>query len=192
VLDKEEVRVVFTGAIYDAHYDGFRALLAALQGLPSRGRLHVYSPMPRSVLSERGLEEGVVFHGYVGAAEMPSVQQGADVLFLPLAFESPFPDVIRTSAPAKMAEYLAAARPLLVHAPPSSFVAEYVRRHECGVVVTEQGPAALRDALEAICRDPALRERLAANAWRRAREDFDLAKARALFADRLGMSRPAA
>lgn len=186
-LEPQEVRVVFTGMINAAHYDGFRALLAALDGFSGRARLHVYSPMPRSVLAERGLDRGVVFHGYVGSTEMPSVQQEADVLFLPLAFHSPFPEVIRTSAPAKMAEYLAAARPILVHAPANSFVAQYVRRHECGLVVTEEDPAALQKGLVAICDDPALQERLAANAWRRAREDFDLAKARAVFADRLGV-----
>jgi glycosyltransferase involved in cell wall biosynthesis len=184
-----ELKIVFTGAIYDAHYEGIRALLAALRLRGDNARLHVYTPMPYSVLSDRGLHEGIVYHGRVPSDAVPEVQQAADVLFLPLAFESPFPEVIRTSAPAKMGEYLASTRPILVHAPADSFAAQYFRRHECGLVVSERDPALLAQAVDRICEDAALRERLRGNAWQRAREDFDLAQARAAFLHCLSDSR---
>lgn len=182
--------VVFTGAVYDAHYDGFRALLDAFDRETQPARLHLYTPMARAQLGDRGLDERIVYHGYVGATEIPAVQQAADVLFLPLAFHSPFPEVIRTSAPAKMAEYLAAARPILVHAPPESFVAQYFRHHDCGLVVSTQDPAAVAQALGRLRDDAALRERLSLNAWRRAHADYDLDKARAEFAALFGISPP--
>lgn len=176
-----DLEVVFTGAVYDAHYDGFRALLEAFDRDRQPSRLHLYTPMARAQLGERGLDERIVYHGYVAGTEIPRVQQAADVLFLPLAFDSPFPEVIRTSAPAKMAEYLAAARPILVHAPAESFVAQYFRHHDCGLVVSTQDPAAVAHALGRLREDAALRERLSLNAWIRARADFDLSKARADF-----------
>ncbi len=176
-----ELRIVFTGAIYDAHYEGLHALRDALRVRGGSATLHVYTPMPFSVLADRGLDDGIIFHGRVPSDVVAEVQQAADVLFLPLAFESPFPEVIRTSAPAKMGEYLASARPILVHAPADSFAAQYFRRHECGLVVSERGPALLAQALDRLCEDVALRERLRGNAWRRAHEDFDLAQARAAF-----------
>ena len=184
------LEVVFTGAVYDAHYDGFRALLDAFDRETRPSRLHLYTPMARAQLGDRRLDERIVYHGYVGTTEIPNVQQAADVLFLPLAFHSPFPEVIRTSAPAKLAEYLAAARPILVHAPAESFVAQYFRRHDCGLVVSTEDPAAVAQALGRLREDAALRERLSLNAWRRAHADFDLRKARAEFAGLFGISLP--
>jgi glycosyltransferase involved in cell wall biosynthesis len=85
-----------------------------------------------------------------------------------------------------MSEYLAACRPILVHAPGDSFIAWYFRQHECGIVVDRLDPAELALALDLLLSDRALRERLAARAWERAREDFDLSKAQAQFAGLLG------
>ncbi len=181
-------RIVFTGAIYDAHFEGLHAVREALRARGGNATLHVYTPMPFSVLADRGLDDGIVFHGRVSSDAVAEVQQAADILFLPLAFESPFPEVIRTSAPAKMGEYLASARPILVHAPADSFAAQYFRRHECGLVVSERGPAQLALAIDRLCEDAALRERLRSNAWRRAHEDFDLADARAAFSRVLSSS----
>jgi glycosyltransferase involved in cell wall biosynthesis len=76
----------------------------------------------------------------------------------------------------------------VVHAPAKSFVARYFREHDCGLVVSDREPAALAGALDRLRRDESLRARLSANAWRRAREDFDLAKARAAFTELLGVS----
>jgi len=182
------LQIVFTGAIYDAHYDGFRALLDAFdrEGCPSR--LNLYTPMAKARLGDRARDARIVYHGYQMPGEIPHIQQSADVLFLPLAFRSPFPEVIRTSAPAKMGEYLAAARPILVHAPADSFVARYFRRHDCGLVVSTQDPADVAHALGRLRVDVSLRGRLARSAWQRAREDFDLSKARADFAALLDTS----
>jgi glycosyltransferase involved in cell wall biosynthesis len=118
---------------------------------------------------------------------MPAIQQEADLLFLPLAFNSPYPEIVRTAAPGKMGEYLAARRPILVQAPSDSFIAWYFRHHECGLVVDEDDPARLAQALTLILTDAGLRERLSERAWERAKVDFDLNKARAQFAALIGL-----
>jgi glycosyltransferase involved in cell wall biosynthesis len=82
-----------------------------------------------------------------------------------------------------MGEFLAARRPVLVHAPPDSFISWYFRRHECGVVVDEDDPAPLARALDSLLRDAALGEGLAARARERAEADFSLTQARARFAE---------
>jgi len=109
------------------------------------------------------------------------------VLFLPLAFRSQCPEVIRTSAPMKFGEYLAAGGPILAHAPPGAFVSEHCRRHDCGLVVDDTDPASLVDALQALAGDDALRARLMTNAQTRARADFAIDVARARFAEVLGL-----
>jgi len=184
----EEIRLVFTGAVYWAHYDAMRNLVAALESLPAvNARLHAYTPSPSLDLVEEGVAGPVVVHPQQPSGAMPRLQREAHVLFLPLAFERPSSDFTRTAAPAKMGEFLAARRPILVHAPADSFVSSYFREHECGLVVDEPDPAKLAAALERLTTDAALRERLAERAWERARADYDLAGARQAFSDMLAL-----
>jgi glycosyltransferase involved in cell wall biosynthesis len=184
----EEIRLIFTGAVYWAHYDAMRNLVAALASLPAvNARLHAYTPSSPQELIEEGLAGPVVVHSQQPAAAMPRLQREAHILFLPLAFERPSSDFVRTAAPAKMGEFLAARRPILVHAPPDSFVSSYFREHECGLVVDEPDPAKLAAAIERLATDADLRERLADRAWERAQADYDLAGARATFRQVLGL-----
>jgi glycosyltransferase involved in cell wall biosynthesis len=79
-----------------------------------------------------------------------------------------------------------ARRPILVHAPPDSFIATYFREHECGLVVDENDPRALARGVERILTDTDLRQKLSRNAWKRAQVDFSLAAARSKFAELFG------
>jgi len=112
---------------------------------------------------------------------MPDIQREADVLFLPLAFNSPLSEHLRTSSPGKMGEFLAAGRPILVHTPPDSFTTWYFRHYECGVVVDENDPRALVAALSQLVEDSTLGERISLRAWERAQADFETTKVRARF-----------
>jgi glycosyltransferase involved in cell wall biosynthesis len=184
-----DVRIVYTGAVGPMHYNALRNLLAAIDALGREDvRLHLYTAQPRARLEDEGIRgPRLVFHEHEPVSAMPAVQRCADVLFLPLAFESPHPEIVRTAQPGKMGEYLAARRPVLVHAPPDSFIAWYFRRHECGVVADQNDPARLACALDSVLRDAALREKLGARARARAEADFSLTKARARFAEVLGL-----
>lgn len=180
--DDGEISVVYTGAVYHAHFDAFRNLALALAGsAPAGMRLHVYTSQPPSVLQDQGIEGRIVSHAHLPTDSIAEVQRHADVLFLPLAFESPIEEILRTSAPGKMGDYLATGRPILVHAPPDSFLSRYFKEHECGVVVDTNSPSAVAGALERIATDEALRKAVGEKARERARIDFDPVLARAAF-----------
>lgn len=185
---RNEVRIVYTGAIYEAHYDAFRNLLAAITSLTRPATLHLYAERSQEDLEAHGIRGPVVYHPPLAATEVPRVQMEADLLFLPLAFKSPYPDLVRTSATTKLGEYLAARRPVLVHTPPDSFVSWYFREHNCGVVVDESDPARLAEGIELILADQSLQERLGANAWTRAQADFDIERSRQKFAELVGLN----
>jgi glycosyltransferase involved in cell wall biosynthesis len=190
-----EGRIVYTGGVGVLHFDAFRNLVAAVESLGRDGvKLHLYTPQRRAEIDGAGIRGPVVYHEHEPVSAMPAIQQSADVLFLPLAFESAYPEIVRTAAPGKMGEFLAARRPVLVHAPPDSFIAWYFRHFECGLVVDRNDPAELARALELLLSDIVLREKLSARAWERAQEDFSLSKARAQFAAVLGLgvNQPAA
>lgn len=182
-----DVRIVYTGGVGPLHYDVFRNLLAAIGTLGRDDiKLHLYTNQSSALLQTEGICGPVVYHEHLPISAMPMIQSRADVLFLPLAFQSPYPDIVRTAAPGKIGEYLAARRPILVHAPADSFVAWYFRRYECGLVVDLYDPEALAQALSRLLSDPALGKQLIERAWERARDDFALPRARAQFASIIG------
>jgi glycosyltransferase involved in cell wall biosynthesis len=186
-----EVRIVYTGAVGIVHYDAFRNLMAAINLLDRKNmKLHLYTAQPRLDLEREGIHGQMVYHEHEPVSAMPGIQQQADILFLPLAFNSPYPEIVRTAAPGKMGEFLAAGRPILVHAPADSFLSWYFRKHECGLVVDEDDPAALARALGTLLHDAAQSKRLSERARERATTDFALPTARDRFARVLGFQVP--
>lgn len=185
-----DVRIVYTGAVYDAHYDAFRNLVAAINLLKRPNlKLHLYSASPVNWERE-GIHGPVIHHGHQEMSSVPGIQRQADVLFLPLAFESPYAqELINTSSTGKLGEYLAASQPILVHAPKDSFLARYLRQHDCGLVVDESDPAKLAGGIEQILNDESLRRRLSENAWARAQADFSVAAAQDAFDELLMLKR---
>lgn len=184
-------RIVYTGDIYEAHYDAFRNLLDALERPGLEGlSLHAYTPRSEAELARAGVRgDRLVLHAPRSPSEIPAIQRGAGLLFLPLAFDSPYPELVRTSATTKMGEYMAARRPVLVHAPEGSFVSWYFREHRCGVVVDRDDPAALAEAVAALLADEALQAEMIERGWERVRTDFRVESARARLAEVLSGGR---
>jgi glycosyltransferase involved in cell wall biosynthesis len=181
------VSIVYTGAVYAANHDAFRNLVDVLRSGNLDATLNIYTAQSEDEIAQAGIRGPVSVRPHRPLKEIPSLQAEADILFLPLAFDSPFPALIRSSSPAKMGEYLAAGRPILVHAPRDSFVAHYFGQHGCGVVVGELERAPLAEGVQALLADDDLRERIGDAARARALADFDIEKARASFAATVGI-----
>ena len=174
-----EIKIVYTGAVYDAHYSAFRNLIAAIGLTEIPGLiLHIYTPQSPSQLQAQGITGPVEIQKARPNCDMPGIQRSADILFLPLAFNSPYPDIIRTSAPGKIGEYLAAKKPVLVHAPEDSFIAWLFTKNHCGEVVSEDNPDKLAESIVRLVRDEGYREELTRNAYGLAASDFDAESAR--------------
>jgi len=179
-----EASIVFTGDVYEAHFDAFRNLVAAIDLVNSPNvKLHLFTNRSPSYLAEKGIRGPVVCHKPVPSSAIPEIQRRADILFLPLAFNSPYPEVIKTSAPSKLGEYLASKRPILVHAPSDSFLVWYFRKYNCGIVVDQQDPEVLRGAIEEILDNIDLQQRLCTNAWNCVLTDFSIQTAQTRFSE---------
>jgi len=179
-------RLLYTGSVYSAQASAFRNLVAALDSLGGRFQLDVHTAQSTADMATHGLVgPNVHHHDQVPQSVALELQRSADILFLPLAFDAPIPEVIRSSAPAKLGEYLAAGRPIVVHAPADSFVSEFFRRTGAGIVVDRSDPMMLADAVESIARDPELRAQLIAKA-RQVAPEFHVDKARATFWSAIG------
>ena len=141
--------VLVAGAIYWAQEDAVRRLLRAA------------AAVPEATVTMVGDESGLRARGLVADSyepELPSTcfraRVGrADVLFLGLAFDSPHPAVIATATPARLPEYMASGRPLLIHAPAGAHVVEYARAEGFAEVVDARDDGLLADALRRLFND---------------------------------------
>lgn len=175
-VNATETAIVYTGAIYHAHYDAFRNIIAAMDQLEgSNLKLHLYTAQTAKELEANGISgPRVVHHPHVPQHEIIHIQRGADILFLPLAFNSPINEVIRTSAPGKMGEYLAVGKPILAHVPPGSFVGWYLEKHQCGIVIDNDNLDELAGALNLLLGNKQLRDEMGRRGRERAEIDFDI------------------
>jgi len=172
-LDK--IKIIYTGAIYHANYDCFHNLIAAMNLLQEHAiELHIYTAQTVEQVMAQGIKgERIFIHTHIPYDQVLKKQRQADILFLPLAFESPIPEVLRTSAPGKMGEYLASGRPILAHVPADSFVAYYMKTKQCSAVADKNDPSDLAGHILKLILDENYRCMIVKNARRQARLDFD-------------------
>lgn len=159
------------------HSGNLIAAIALPETTPTR--IHLYTPQsPHHLIANKITGPRVVVHKAQPVTAMPAIQQNADILFLPLSFDQRFREIIKTSAPGKIGEYLASGKPVLVHAPKKSFVSWYFKKYHCGLVVDEEDPAVLAKAINLLATDKTLCHELTQNAYERAKTDFDVKSAR--------------
>ena len=183
-FSQDETRIVYTGDVGEAHYDAFRNIIAALEMIGNHDiRIHIYTGRRKArLIKERITGPFVVVHPHQHISSIPKIQQNADILFLPLAFHSDFPEfIINSASPGKMGEFLAAGRPILVHAPPGSFVSWYFKKHGCGLVVDSPSVKELASAIRRLMKDGELREKISLAAREAAFRDFDADSIRSQF-----------
>ena len=171
---KEEIRVVYTGAIYHVNFDAFKNLINATNLISANIKIHLYTAQSVEWLEQNGIKgEQIIHHHHSVHSEVIDAQNHAHILFLPFSFNSSIPEVIQTSAPGKTAEYLTSGVPILGHVPPHTFISWYFRKYNCGYVVDTNEIPSLKRAIEDLMNDSNLRQSLVTNAKERARVDFD-------------------
>jgi glycosyltransferase involved in cell wall biosynthesis len=172
--------ILFAGAVYWAQEDSLRRLSRATRGLDGVRLTIVGSGTDEAALRERGIVADRLEPNLPPERFRPRLEQ-ADVLFLGLGFETGHPDVIRTAAPAKLPEYMASGRPILVHAPRGSHVAEYGREAGFAEVVDVPDEQALRVALLRLLEDAELAGARAARALELVRDRHEASRVRQEF-----------
>ncbi|NLT05431.1 MAG: glycosyltransferase family 4 protein [Solirubrobacterales bacterium] len=147
----EEVEVFVAGALYWAQEDAVRRLAAAVHAAPEL-RLTVVGD--RGELERRGLHADRVEERLAGGAFQERLER-ADTIALGLSLHSPHPDIVRTATPARLVDYMASGRPLLVHAPGDSHVARYARAEDFAEVVDADDVDEVTAGLRRLVADPA-------------------------------------
>lgn len=131
---------------------------------PLGGKLLAYGPLTSTGLEQMGVSApNLEVRGLVPPSRMvQELQAAADVLYLPMSFESEDADTIHINFPSKLTDYTAAGLPIVVCAADHSSAAQWVRDFPgAALVITEPSAEALREPLARLCGDPALRQSLA-------------------------------
>ncbi|MCX6056762.1 MAG: glycosyltransferase, partial [Chloroflexi bacterium] len=135
--------------------------------------LHIFSAQTYEQLESQGIKgEKLFVHSHESYDEILKLQHNAGILFLPLAIESTITEVIRTSAPGKLGEYLASGTPVLAHVPADSFVAYYFKKYRCGFLADQNDPKRLAVEIKKLIDDPVVQTEIIQNAYRQAMLDF--------------------
>jgi glycosyltransferase involved in cell wall biosynthesis len=171
-------RLLLAGAVYWAQRDAVARLLSL------RGRI------PNLEMVTIGSAEMLRLAGLSADRSEPTLPgdelrrrlAGADVLFLGLSLESPHPAIVRTATPARLVEYMASGRPLLIHAPAGSHVAEYARYRDFAEVVDVPDEEALLAGLRRVLEDRQLSQARSERALRLVHECHDATRVGAQFA----------
>jgi glycosyltransferase involved in cell wall biosynthesis len=156
-LSKKNLRIVFTGSVYAAHESAVIAFLKAAEKVDDI-EVSFATPSQNEYLKDVSI-------GFLQKSECLLLQRSADVLFLPLSPDSPYPEEVKYAFPCKVLEYLAAAKPILAVVPKDSFMEDFIKSHEVGVVVTGLSAVKIADAIEEL-KDEERRKRFSENALR--------------------------
>lgn len=166
----EPYKIVFTGTIFELQADAIKNLIKAVGEIQNpKIQFWLYSPHDKNFLNNQGIfeSEKVIFAQGL-PQEMPEIQKSADILFVPLSFKTKYTLVINTSSPGKTYEYLVSGRPILIHAPRKSYLAQYIKKHNCGLVVDEENIEQLKEAIKKLIFNKTLVKELVKNAWQTA------------------------
>jgi glycosyltransferase involved in cell wall biosynthesis len=167
--------ILFAGAVYWAQEDALRRLSRVTRGLHGVRVAIVGAGADEEALRVLGIVVHRLERDLTPELFRARLDQ-ADVLFLGLGFETAHPEVIRTAAPAKLPEYMASGRPILIHAPRGSHVAEYGRSGGFAEVVDVPDDEMLLAAILRLLQDDDLARERAERAQELARDRHDAAR----------------
>lgn len=154
-------KIHFAGGIYSLmNLDCILRLIDAIQLTGYDIELEICSSyVPESITNYK-----FVTVKYLSKAELIQSQSNSSILFLPQAFESSKPQMIKYNFPTKTMEYLCSNRPILVHSPKESYLTHIAKKEKFAEVVDLPDVEALSHAIIKLLDDTFYQETLINNA----------------------------
>lgn len=128
-LPGPEFKIIFLGNIYWAQEDAVKNVVEAINQLSDIPvKLVLYTPHSKEYMHSIGIwENKKIIFNFCAPQEVAGVMANSDLLLVALSFKTKFPQLINTSSPGKLCEYLISGRPILIHAPPDSYMSKYAK-----------------------------------------------------------------
>lgn len=167
------IRFVYTGNLYAGRWKSLAALGRTLQRLNDENacaegksaELVIYSmtPMTKRMTSALNIPS-VRFMGGVPASEIPSIQQGADVLVHAESMSKKEMLIVRLSFSTKLVDYMHVPRCILAIGPREQASMDHLIVNDAAVAVTDE--AEMYEKVRELAADPKLIKEYALKAWR--------------------------
>lgn len=155
--------IVFSGNVSRFHEDSLLNLKKAIELIPLKIKLKIYTSTSPEYLRELGFSGRYVTIDHIDHEKLMEKLKKADILFLPLSFLNSDSIIVKAAFPAKTMDYLLASRPILIHAPKDSFIVDYAQRNDFAVCVAENNVDLLANAIRNLIRDKDLKLKLVNN-----------------------------
>ncbi len=169
--------IVYTGNIYWAQEKSILDLLQALKYLNNKNVFfNIFAPTITAAIEKSVKNTSNVKLGSAPPSAMPEIQSKANLLFLPLSWETESPAIIQTATPGKFSDYLGSKRAILIYAPKYAYICTYAREHDCAIVVDTPNYKVLAQRIEIVMNNYSLRSRYATNAFNTYINDFSFEK----------------
>lgn len=184
-------RVMYVGSIVrNAQLNSLCDVSEAVSSLHASGmkiEMRIYTPWFCADRIPSGMRKlsGVLVLEAPEQAGVPALLASADLLVLPVNFDSGSVQYIRYSMPGKVAAYMISGTPILVYGPAEVAPVQYAREAGWGFVVSRSSVAAIQEAIRVLAGDMDLRSRLGRRAQELAVENHDAAKVRPAFQEAL-------
>ncbi len=147
--------------------------------------LHLYGGSQKHMERAGWNDRRVVAHGWLSQDEVHAAMTGADLLYVPVGFDEESRRLAQRQFPSKLADYLAARRPVLVCASAEAAVSRYVRNCDCAELVEENSAAAVAEALQRLVGSPQRRKDLVERGWAAFQANHDVVLLRSQLVSRL-------
>jgi len=147
---KPPYTILYTGRIYWPQIRSLKNLMRAIEKIKEiEIKLKIYCPNPPDYLKKIGFQETerIKIFPSLSPSEIAEVQTRADILFLPLSWKTKSPDIINTATPGKLTDYLISGRPILIHAPSSSFLVKYAKEKSFAQIVDVENSQKLKEGI---------------------------------------------
>jgi Glycosyltransferase Family 4 len=147
--DERRAVVHFAGAVYpNMNLDSLQRLHRVLGRKEDPPTFELLGFNRPDEMAAWGLSGPLMSTGSVAREELLERQRTARVLYLPEAFSSASPEMIRHNFPTKALEYMVAGAPILVHAPAESYLSRIARENDWATVVDQPDEDALARGLQ--------------------------------------------
>ncbi len=161
---KPPYSLLFTGRIYWPQIGSIKNIIRAVNELDDVV-FNIYCPNPKDYLKQIGIEEGLkVKISAAPPSEMPKIQGAADILLLPLSWNTKSPQIIDTATPGKLTDYLIAGKPILIHAPASTYLIKYAKENNFAAVADTEDTEKLKETIGKLAKNTDWANELVKNA----------------------------
>lgn len=162
----EDFRLLYSGNISASYGQKLRSLICT-QPAESLVRLSVYgNPYDWPEADRNAACKKGIIKPFIPPDSFSETLSRASALLTVISFDPEVSKLMSTNFPSKIATYAAFGKPLVVWAPPYSTAAQFVRQHDCGLLIEDPSPEAVWQVLSMLVTNARQQEYLAEQALR--------------------------